>query len=170
MLNMDTMGIEHKHADNTINQNSRGQQEQSTFDDFMHLFIHNFIYDVYVIIGGLLFFIPTLQLTFINATNMITLFVKGEPLLLLAGVVPHGIFEIPSAFFATAGGLMLFLTEINVIKAIITRNSVKKAMSDSQTLIKDAMLSIVIVFVLLLIAAFIEAYITPICQSMLIPA
>ena len=49
-------------------------------------------------------------------------------------------------------------------------NSVKNAINDSQTLIKDAILSILIVFVLLLIAAFIEAYITPICQSILIPA
>lgn len=162
MLNMDTMNIDHKSVAAAMNSNTNND----AFGDFVRLFIHNFIYDVSVIIGGLLLFIPALQLTFINATNMITLFVKGNPLMLLVGVIPHGIFEIPSSIFATAGALMLFLTEINVIKAIISRNKISDAINESETLIKDAILTIIIVFVLLLIAAFIEAFITPMLQTM----
>ena len=162
ILNMDTMNIEHKSVAAAMNSNTNND----AFGDFVRLFIHNFIYDVSVIIGGLLLFIPALQLTFINATNMITLFVKGNPLMLLVGVIPHGIFEIPSSIFATAGALMLFLTEINVIKAIISRNKISDAINESETLIKDAILTIIIVFVLLLIAAFIEAFITPMLQTM----
>lgn len=162
ILNMDTMNIEHKSVAEAMNSNTNND----AFGDFVRLFVHNFIYDVSVIIGGLLLFIPTLQLTFINATNMITLFVKGNPLMLLVGVIPHGIFEIPSSIFGTAGGLMLFLTEINVIKAIISRNKISDAINESETLIKDAILTIIIVFVLLLIAAFIEAFITPMLQTM----
>lgn len=162
MLNMDTMNIDHKSVAAAMNSNTNND----AFGDFVRLFIHNFIYDVSVIIGGLLLFIPALQLTFINATNMITLFVKGNPLMLLVGVIPHGIFEIPSSIFATAGALMLFLTEINIIKAIISRNKISDAINESEILIKDAILTIIIVFVLLLIAAFIEAFITPMLQTM----
>lgn len=86
--------------------------------------------------------------------------------MILVAVMPHGIFEIPSGIFAMAGGLMLFITEINVIKAILTRNSVKEAINDSDKLIKDAIISTIIVFILLVIAAFIEIFITPLLMNM----
>ena len=92
---------------------------------------------------------------------MITLFVKGSFLMILVRVVPHDTFEIPSSIFGTAGGLMQFLTEINVIKSIISRNNINDAINESETLIKVTLLTMIIVFVLLLIAAFIKAFITP---------
>ena len=62
---------------------------------------------------------------------------------------------------------MLFISEIRVIKAIITRSSVRKAIDDCNELIKDAIISTEIVFVLLLIAAFIETFITPALLNMI---
>lgn len=54
-----------------------------------------------------------------------------------------------------------------VIKAIITRSGVRKAIDDCNELIKDAIISTEIVFVLLLIAAFIETFITPALLNMI---
>ena len=62
---------------------------------------------------------------------------------------------------------MLFISEIRVIKAIITRSGVRKAIDDCNELIKDAIISTEIVFVLLLIAAFIETFITPALLNMI---
>lgn len=168
LTNSDTMGIEfHKSLEGDMQKNVDSESDYETsFIGFLALFIHNFINDFSSIIGGLFLFIPTLYISFINATNMITLFVKGDPLLILVAVMPHGIFEIPSGIFAMAGGLMLFITEINVIKAILTRNSVKEAINDSDKLIKDAIISTIIVFILLVIAAFIEIFITPLLMNM----
>lgn len=162
ILNANTMNMHSKGIAENIQSNDNFQFQDRTFEGFILLFIHNFIQDFTTIIGGLLFFIPTLSLTYVNATNMITLFVKEQPLIILLGVLPHGIFEIPSSFFAIAGGIMLFKTEINVIKALIKRESIKGALTDSENLIKDAILTVVIIFVLLLLAALVETFITPV--------
>lgn len=169
LTNSDTMGLENPKnlAESVQSNDDSGSYEDMSFIGFLVLFVHNFINDFTCILGGLFFFIPSLHLTFINATNIITLFTKVDAILLLFGVIPHGIFEIPSSIFAMAGGLMLFLTEINVIKALISRNSVKEAIDNSNELIKDALISTAIVFVLLLIAAFVETFITPVLLNML---
>ena len=162
ILDANTMNMHSKGIAENVPSNNNSQYQDSTFEGFIVLFIHNFIQDFTAVIGGLLLFIPTLFITFVNATNMITLFVKGQPLLILLGVLPHGIFEIPSSFFAIAGGMMLFITELNVIKALIKRESVKEALNDSENLIKDVILTVVIIFVLLLLAALVETFITPV--------
>ena len=159
------MGLEnHKNVDENVQSASDSEYEDASLIGFLVLFIHNFINDFTAIIGGLFLFIPTLYISFINATNIITLFVTGDPLLILLGVIPHGIFEIPSSIFALAGGLMLFITEINIIKALFTRNSIKEAIDEQ--LIKDAIITVEIVFVLLLLAAFVETFITPVLLNM----
>lgn len=168
MTNSNTMNFDGNKNISGIQSNANNEAyKDSSIAGFIFLFIHNFINDFTTIIGGLFLFIPSLYISFINATNMITLFVKGNPILLLLGVIPHGIFEIPSSIFAMAGGLMLFISEIRVIKAIITRSGVRKAIDDCNELIKDAIISTEIVFVLLLIAAFIETFITPALLNMI---
>lgn len=158
----DTMNIDFdKNLEESVQSNGYSEiLYDNTFTGFLLLFLHNFMLDFTSIIGGLFLFVPTLYLAFINATNFITLFVKSDPLMLLLGVLPHGIFEIPSSIVAMAGGLMLFITEINIIRAVFTGKGVRNAINDSQTLIKDALISIMIVFVLLITAAFIETFIT----------
>ena len=165
ILDANTMNIDSKNITGNVSSNNDALFKDSNFEGFIVLFIHNFINDFTAVIGGLLFFIPTLIITSINATNMITVFVKLPPLIILLGIIPHGIFENPSSIFAIAGGIMLFKTEINVIKALIKRESVKQAFNDSEALVKDAILTVVIIFVLLLLAALIETFITPVLLS-----
>lgn len=161
IIEPDPLGFDVKNVSENVQTDKNADPENYSFEGFILLFIHNFINDLTAVLGGLFLFIPTLYITFINATNMVAIFVKWPPLLILLGVLPHGIFEIPSSIFGIAGGLMLFKLEINVIKAIIKSNGVRKAINDSQTLVKDAILTIVIIFVLLLIAALIETFVTP---------
>lgn len=134
-----------------------------TFEGFLALFIHNVSQDLSCLIGGLFLAIPSLFISFINATNFISLFVKLPFPMLLFGILPHGIFEIPSSIFALAGALMLFNFELNILKGIFSsKTTVKEKFNESECLIKDAIITAVIVIVLLFIAALIENYITPV--------
>ncbi len=85
------------------------------------------------------------------------------------GIIPHGIFEIPSSVFALSGALMITSFELKIIKGVLSsKTTVKEEIENSIYLIKDAIISVGIVFLLLIIAAFIETFITPILLLMII--
>ena len=98
--------------------------ESALFEDyniggFIELFIHNFSIDLSCIIGGLFLSIPTLLTTFINGAMFGAIFTEN-PILILFGVLPHGIFEIPSSLFALAGGFMLTSAELKLVKGLLS--------------------------------------------------
>ena len=135
---------------------------EGNFNGFLSLFVNNSINDVSCIIGGLLLGIPTLFISFTNATNFISIFLTWPADTIIYGIIPHGIFEIPSSLFALAGGIMLFKTELNIIKGLLSsKTTVNEQLNESECLIKDAIITIIIVFVLLFFAALVEEYITP---------
>ena len=82
-------------------------------------------------------------------------------LLLAAGILPHGIFEIPALLIAFAGGLYLCRT---VTATILHR--------ETDLPLSAAILSLVRVYItmilpLLIVASIVESYITPLCMALL---
>lgn len=143
--------------------------EDYSFEGFVDLFFYNFSIDFSCIIGGLFLSIPSLIITFVNACQIGVLFAEVNFVLILFGVIPHGIFEIPSSVFAFSGALMLTSFELKMLKGILSsKTSVEEELNNSIYLVKDAIISVAIVFVLLTIAAFIETFITPVLLWLII--
>lgn len=140
-----------------------------SFEGFIDLFLYNFSIDFGCIVGGLFLSIPSLIITFVNACQIGVLFCDVDFLLILFGVIPHGIFEIPSSIFAFSGALMLTSFELKILNGILSsKTSVEEELNNSIYLVKDAIISVGIVFVLLIIAAFIETFITPVLLWLII--
>ena len=136
---------------------------------FIELFVHNFSIDISCILGGFLLSIPTLIFTFVNEVMFGALFGQTPLVIILFGVMPHGIFEIPSSLFALAGGLMITRMELKLVKGLlIPETTIRYEFEESIPLVKDALLSAGIVFILLSIAAFIETFITPLTLFLVI--
>lgn len=90
--------------------------------------------------------------------------VNGQSLLLLAvGIVPHGIFEIPALLIAFACGLYLCR---ELTRRILGRQEAFPPLSNVFLSIVRVYLTLVIP--LLIIAALVEAYITPLCINALL--
>ena len=143
--------------------------EDYSFEGFVDLFQYNFSIDFGCIIGGLFLSIPSLIITFINACQIGVLFSEVNFIIILFGVIPHGIFEIPSSVFAFSGALMLTSFELKIVKGILSsKTTVNEELNNSIYLVKDAIISSGIVFVLLTIAAFIETFITPVLLWLII--
>lgn len=143
--------------------------EDYSFEGFINLFLYNFSIDFGCILGGLVFSIPSLIITFVNASQIGVIFSEVNFIIILLGIIPHGIFEIPSSVFALSGALMITSFELKIIKGILSsKTTVKEEIENSIYLIKDAIISVGIVFLLLIIAAFIETFITPILLLMII--
>lgn len=140
-----------------------------SFEGFIDLFFYNFTIDFECILGGLLLAIPSVIITFVNACQIGVLFNDVNFIIILFGVIPHGIFEIPSSVFAFSGALMLTSFELKIIKGILSsKTTVNEELNSSIYLVKDAIISTGIVFILLIIAAFIETFITPILLWLII--
>lgn len=113
-------------------------------------FYHNYSINLLLIIGGILFWIPSLVILFIN--GLISGFFISQSVFnyqldkLLLGIVSHGIFEIPAMILSGALGLQIaaFLYQVLIKKS---PHSIKKI-----HLIK----SFVGITILTLIAAIIE--------------
>ena len=73
--------------------------------------------------------------------------------MIIVGIMPHGIFEFTAVFLGSAYGLKLLLTRESMLNKY-------------NTLIKNKIIRILIP--LLLVAAFIEAYITPVFMSLVL--
>lgn len=176
----DKMGLS---ADNKINEDQlyddftydeSNLENNLFFEDynllgFIKLFLHNFSIDFSCIISGLLLSVPSIIITIINAFMIGSVFATVPIPIIIAGILPHGIFEIPSSIFALAGGFMLTKLEFNIMSGIFSsRYTVKDKINESSFLIKDILLTIIVVFALLYIAALIETFITPLTLSLIL--
>ncbi len=121
-----------------------------------NIFINNLEASIILFLGGATFGVLTL---IILSTNGIIIGMATEVLkeahgllYVLAGVIPHGIFEIPA--FVISGGLGLLLAEELLREARGTGDAAEKAKDYSVVFLKA-------VIPLLAVAAFVEAFITP---------
>jgi len=116
----------------------------------------------FAVLLGVLIAIPPILFAFLNGIiiGLASRFVVEEKglLFLMAGILPHGVFEIPAVLLSCALGM-----EIGVVvceKALGRDVSVKKTMLTClRTYLK-------VVVPLLLVAALVEAYVTPLVMQM----
>ena len=80
-------------------------------------------------------------------------------LLFLAGILPHGIFEIPALVCSIACGIYLCRSVTNYVRHN-EKGSVKAAIGDCLRLF------LIVITPLLIIAAFIECYVTPVVMAL----
>ena len=113
-----------------------------------------------MVLGVLYGFIPFLYLPAlalgVNAAilGMLASLIDGQWLLLAAGILPHGIFELPALFLSLAAGLCL-CKNINVY----IRKNEKGIMKP--LLLNILRVVVLLVLPLLVIAAVMETYVTP---------
>lgn len=139
--------------------------ENQTLALFLIIFLNNAIKAVAIVFLGLLFaFLPVF---FVAINGMVlgflfsTMHGMGENIvpLIVKGILPHGIIELPVILLASAYGIRL---GIDLLKWIVSTGEERKQNKDKlfQLLKLTGSLSIFIV-VSLLVAAIIEATITP---------
>lgn len=131
-------------------------QEDGSFN-VLALFANNLRAMVLGILYGFIpfLYLPALALG-VNAAilGMLASLIDGQWLLLAAGILPHGIFELPALFLSLAAGLCLCKN----INAYIRKNE--------KGIMKPLLLNILrvtglVVIPLLVIAAVMETYVTP---------
>lgn len=121
-----------------------------------NLFLNNLEASIILFLGGATFGVLTLIVLSTNGIviGMVIEVLREEQglLYILAGVIPHGIFEIPA--FVISGGLGLLLAEELLREARGKGDAAEKAKDYSIVFLKA-------VIPLLAIAAFVEGFITP---------
>lgn len=126
------------------------------------LFSHNFSVDVGVILFGFLFSIVSVILVLYNAYLIGAPF--GSDFIFAAlTIIPHSIIEYSASVIALVGAFLITSIEIDIIKSFSFRDvSVGDVIRQSNTKIKDIVLSFIFMTVLLVIAALVEVYLTPV--------
>jgi len=131
------------------------------FSLFTFIFLNNSRVAVICALGGVLFGIVPAGILFFNGFIVGTVIqyfnAQGESLAkILLAIIPHGVIEIPGFAVAGVGGVEWYLEIINEEGSLRERflNGFRKSM-------KMLALSLV----MLLVAAFVEAYITPAVAS-----
>lgn len=131
-------------------------QSSTPFQVFLKIFLNNYISTLLSLLIGLFFGIGPLLFLFINGYVMGNLvafaLTKVSAAKILLAVVPHGIFEVPAVIIASSYGLWWGVRNYRKIRY---RDSFPEIFS----LPLKRYLNIVVP--LLVVGAFVEAYITP---------
>lgn len=141
------------------NQASQLALNDTAFNVFGQIFINNLIVCFFTILSGFLPFVFLPVVACIRNAYPVGLILAGFDILkknvfliALVTLVPHGIFEIPAVLYSFSIGIHLCLS--------ITTSMVKKVPTKKYIVeIKDAF--IFIILPMLLVAAFIEAFVVP---------
>ena len=112
--------------------------------------------DALIFICGILFSVFSVLIVIYNAFTIGVPF-GADMYFAIVSILPHFIFEyVGGSVFALTGAFLITKLEINIIK----KRSIKEVISDSYIL-KDIFFSLILVVFFLVIAAIIEAYVTP---------
>lgn len=133
----------------------------SPWNATLALFSNNMRVNLLIVLLGLTFSIISVMVLFVNGVviGFVGSIVPVEVLLLYT--VPHGIFEIPALILAVAGSFIVTKFEVKLLKGIFQNGKTFKGeLYSSGILLKDILLTVVLDFVLLVIAAVIEANFT----------
>ena len=141
-------------------------RNQGVLEEVIYLFLNNMRVDLMVILFGFFFSVISIAITVSNGIIIGFTSTLVSPLAFIVGIFPHGIFELSASVIALTCAFIITKFEIRIIKGLIDKR-VKEAFNDNIFMIKDIILSFIVVFVLLVLAAIIEAGITPILLRMI---
>jgi stage II sporulation protein M len=141
-----------------------GLYGENSFKVFVKLFLNNLTFSLGATLLGFIpfLFLPVIAIMHLSAQvglviSLNELFVKQNQLKFLTFLSPHGVFEIPAIIYAAAIGVYLSIQISRKVIPWTKHNSLP-----FPTLCKQASRSFVLIVVpLLLIAAFVETFITP---------
>lgn len=127
----------------------------SPVGDFLFYATNNWQVAVAQTYAGLGGGIPTVAALVLNGVNIGVLYqLEVEPLVLLAFILPHGLIELPGLILSGAVGLYLGVVSWSHVLGTSTRSRLVTAIKQAYTI----MVGMVVVF---LLAALIEAFISP---------
>ena len=141
-------------------------QNQGVIKEAVYLFFNNMRVDMLVILFGIFFSVISIAITISNGIIIGFTSTLVNPTAFIVGIFPHGIFELSASVIALTCAFIITKFEIRIIKGLIDKH-VKEEFHDNIFMIKDIILSIIIVIILLALAAIIEAGITPILLRMI---
>lgn len=131
---------------------------QLTFGD---IFLNNMMIIFQMFIYGLLFCLSLFLLAYNGFFIGYYVAIQNNLFKVLAMMIPHGIFELPSCILACASGLVLFNFLIKLFKSYLKDDvSLKDAFFINFFKLKQAVIIFVISVVLMIIAGFVEVYLT----------
>ena len=127
---------------------------------FTMIFLNNIRVNFIIVLFGLILSIISVLITIFNGLILGFMYTVVSPIVFVVGIFPHGVFELSAFIISLACAFLVTKLEINIIKSV-SKFKVKEEIKNSEILIKDILLSIIMIFVLLLIAAIVESTITP---------
>ncbi|MED4586291.1 stage II sporulation protein M [Brevibacillus choshinensis] len=135
------------------------------FATFWMIFSNNVVSALMMMALGLFFaFFPIIGLV---ANGILLGFILSKSvgvspwLMFGAGILPHGIFELPAVLFAAGIGIRLGLLSFRSVGVLFQPNKVDRLKNDWYDTLKQFPVAVITVIVLLLIAAIVESSITP---------
>ncbi|WP_455644669.1 stage II sporulation protein M [Methanosphaera sp.] len=135
--------------------------------DTVHLFLNNIFVITGLTLGGVFFSFPTIYLLIYNASLIGYMGFHTAIAFYMVFMIPHGIFEFIALILGGAIGFRITHAIITIIKGIFTRK-LKINVKIALFMIRDCIIPLVIMIILLIIAAYIEANITiPLGQHIL---
>lgn len=142
-----------KHIAEDISDNPSTETKNIYFNNLEIAFV--------IILSGLFLSIFTVIILFLNGLVIGFVYSIAPIGMSLLYTLPHGIFEIPGILLAVVCSFLMTKLEINILKGILQNGKTFRGqLNNSIVIIKDIILSIVMIIVLLSIAAVIEGFVT----------
>ena len=149
--------------------------QSSAMNPALDLFIHNELGGIRTYLLSIFFGIAAFVELIMNGLILGTVcgeLLSGSPVygivMFFALIVPHGIFEILATILESVAGVLLFLFIFRFFKTIYSTKDIstfklkaKNSWEVTKVYLKQSIVLMIFYFVLLIIAAIIEAYITP---------
>jgi uncharacterized membrane protein SpoIIM required for sporulation len=147
---------------NDLSKNYKGEEINQKLNikfNFHSILLNNLKVIFLMLAGAITFGLSTFINLMFNGFNVGVLvgstFLTNEPLKLIAGfILPHGIFEIPAMLISAVAG---FKIPYEIIQYLRDKKEKPLTEEDIKEFLKLAVISII----LIIIAAFVEVYITP---------
>ena len=136
---------------------------------FQDIFLNNILILFQMFIYGLLFCLSIFLLAYNGFFIGYYVAIQDNLFRVLAMLIPHGIFELTSCLLACSSGLVLFNFLFKFFKTYLKEDmTLKKSFSINRYKLKQAIIIFIISVVLMIIAGFVEVYLTiPIAHFLL---
>lgn len=132
----------------------------SVTEEAGYLFTNNITANFWILLGGILFSVMSVLIILVNGIVLGFTYTLINPIQFVVGIFPHGIFELTATTLSLVGAFIITKLEIKLISALL-EHRFNEELRNSGILVKDIVLTFLITFILLVIAAIIEAGITP---------